>query len=154
MGGSLSNAFGSFVLRSELAVNLNESVTTSARIAETTTWNAAVGFDYTANNWRVSPQLFIRHLQDWDKTIIEDQDSGFMSLMLSTDYLNDKLKPEIITLFNWADGSWMIRPKVAYEFTDQVTAKLGVDLFGGDNTDFFGQFDNNDRVYTEVEYTF
>lgn len=48
----------------------------------------------------------------------------------------------------------MIRPKVSYAFTDEITARLGVDLFMGNATAFFGQFDDNDRVYTEVEYTF
>ena len=115
--------------------------------------NAAFGLDYTENNWRISPQFFIRYLPGWDNTIAEDQASGFVSLMISTDYLNEKLKPEIIGLYDWADGSWMLRPKLAYEFSDQITARLGGDIFGGSNG-FFGQFDKNDRIYSELEYTF
>ncbi len=154
VGGSFSNAFGALVLRSELAVNIDESINTTSTITKTTTWNAALGLDYNKNNWRISPQIFVRHLQDWDTTVLEEQDSGFLSLMLSTDYLNDKLKPEIIVLFNWADDSAMVRPKVSYEFSDAMTVRLGGDLFMGQATTFFGQFDNNDRVYTEIAYSF
>jgi len=153
-GGSFSNAFGAYVLRGELAVNINEGINTISSIRETNTWNAAVGLDYNQNNWRISPQIFIRHLRGWDNAMLEDQNSGFVSLMVSTDYMNDKLKPETIILLNWADGSWMLRPKVSYEFSDQITAKLGLDMFGGDKNDFFGQFDKNDRIYSEIEYTF
>lgn len=158
VGGSFSNAFGAVVLRGEVAVNIAEGinktgVTPTTSIGRQTTVNAAFGLDYTKNNWRVSPQFFIRYLPGWDNSVAEDQASGFVSLIVSTDYLNEKLKPEVIGLYDWADGSWMMRPKVSYEFSDEVTARVGVDLFGGSNG-FFGQFDKNDRVYTEAEYTF
>jgi len=158
VGGSFSNAFGAMVLRGEVAVNIGEGinktgVTPATSIGRKTTVNAAFGVDYTKNNWRVSPQFFVRYLPGWDNTIAEDQASGFVSLMISTDYLNEKLKPEVIGLYDWADGSWMIRPKASYEFSDQITARAGVDVFGG-SKGFFGQFDKNDRVYSELEYTF
>jgi len=142
------------VLRGEVAVNVNERIATTTSSVASTTWNAALGLDYTQNNWRISPQFFIRHLEKRAQIALEDKNAGFVSLMVSTDYLNEKLKPEVIALLNWSDGSSMIRPKVAYEFSDQITARLGVDLFTGNNTAFFGQFDQNDRVYSEVEYTF
>jgi len=154
IGSSFSNAFGAMVLRGEVAVNVNERIATTTSSVASTTWNAALGLDYTQNNWRISPQFFIRHLEKRAQIALEDKNAGFVSLMVSTDYLNEKLKPEVIALLNWSDGSSMIRPKVAYEFSDQITARLGVDLFTGNNTAFFGQFDQNDRVYSEVEYTF
>jgi len=158
VGGSFSNAFGAAVLRGEMAVNIGEGLnkngtTPSTSVGRGTTVNASLGADYTKNNWRISPQLFIRTLPGWDSTIAENMISGFASLIVSTDYLNEKLKPELLGLYDWADGSWMLRPKLAYEFSDQITAKLGADLFGGSNG-LFGQFDKNDRIYSEVEYTF
>jgi len=158
VGGSLSNAFGATVLRGELAVNIGESInktgmTLLTSVGTETTLNASLGLDYTKNNWRISPQFFIRYLPGWDNTVAEDQASGFFTLMVSTDYMNEKLKPEIIALYDWADGSWMLRPKISYEFNDQIIARVGTDIFGGANG-FFGQFDKNDRVYSELEYTF
>ncbi|MDQ6998428.1 MAG: hypothetical protein Q9M17_06920 [Mariprofundus sp.] len=158
VGGSFSNAFGATVLRGELAVNIGESInrlglTPATSVGKDTTLNASLGMDYNKNNWRISPQFFIRYLPGWDNTVAEDQASGFFSLMVSTDYMNEKLKPEIIGLYDWADGSWMLRPKASYEFSDQIIARLGMDIFGG-SKGLFGQFYSNDRVYSELEYTF
>ncbi len=158
LGGSFSNAFGAVVLRGELAVNVDESisrqgVTPATSIGTDTTWNMAFGMDYNQNNWLLSPQLFVRYLPSWDAGAAEDEVSSFVSVLIATDFLNEKLKSEMMTLFNWGDDSWMLRPKVSYAFTDQIAAKLGLDLFVG-STGFFGQFDANDRVYTEIEYTF
>ncbi len=159
VGGSFSNAFGPWVLRGEVAINLDERVDTSGITATTstsrqTTLNGAIGVDYTANNWTVSPQLFVRQFTGWSADILEDQTSGFVTLRIATDYLNEKLKPEVIGLYSWSDQSWMLRPKVSYEFSDAIKATAGVDLLGGDSSTFFGQFADNDRVYTEVEYSF
>ncbi len=154
VGGSASNAFGAWVVRSEVAVNSNEIITTSVAPVSTTTWNAALGLDHNANNWFISGQVFVRYIQNWDKTMIEKEHSGFITLLVSTDFMNDKLKPEMIALMNYSDGSSMLRPKVSYEFSDNTLGRLGLDVFSGDATDFFGQFNDNDRVYAEVEYTF
>jgi len=158
VGGSFSNAFGAIVLRGELAANIGEVVSTTGTrpttsIVKTSTFNGAIGLEYNKHNWRISPQFFIRHLSNWNPTIAEDQNSGFMSLLLATDYLNEKLKPEMIGLFDWAAGSWMLRPKVSYEFNDHLITRAGLDLFGG-KAGFFGPFNANDRVASEVEYTF
>jgi len=159
VGGSFSNAFGAFVVRAEMAVNINEGldangITAASSVVQHTTLNAAVGVDYTTNNWTVSPQFFVRHLTGWDTNISEDRTSGFVSLRLATDYLNEKLKPEVSGLYNWADRSWMVRPKASYECSDHIKAIVGIDLFGGQSSSFFGQFNDNDRVYGELEYTF
>jgi hypothetical protein len=159
VGGSFSNAFGPWVVRGEVATNLNERLDTSGVTVATsttkqTTLNGAIGVDYTANNWTVSPQLFVRHITGWSTDILKDQNSGFVTLRVATDYMNEKLKPEVIGLYSWSDRSWMMRPKVSYEFSDSVKATAGVDLFGGGSSAFFGQFADNDRVYTEVEYSF
>jgi len=159
VGGSFSNAFGAWVVRGEVAVNIDEGldtngVTIASSVTKKNTLNAAVGVDYNANNWTISPQLFVRHISGWNTNILEDKSSGFVSLRIATDYMNEKLKPDVIGLYNWADQSWMLRPKVSYEFTDHIKATAGVDLFGGNAAAFFGQFDDNDRIYSELEYTF
>ncbi|MDT8376114.1 MAG: DUF1302 family protein [Mariprofundaceae bacterium] len=159
VGGSFSNAFGAWVVRGELAANINEGlnatgVTAVTSVTQQTTLNGAVGIDYTANNWTINPQFFTRLITGWSQTIAEDRLSGFFTLRIATDYMNEKLKPEVIALFDWADAGWMLRPKASYEFTDHVKATLGADLFGGKAIGFFGQFADNDRIYGEIEYSF
>ncbi len=157
-GGSFANAFGAWVVRGELAVNVGEGidlsgVTPATSIEKMTTVNAALAGELTKNNWTISPQFFVRYISGWHAAIGEDQYSGFVTLRVATDYMNEKLKPEVIALFDWADEGWMIRPKASYEFTDNLIGTLGLDIFAG-SKGFFGQFAGNDRAFTEIEWSF
>ncbi len=158
LGGSFSNAFGPFVLRGEMTVNLREGInrigaTFADTVARKTTLNAAIGVDWTKRHWTISPQLFIRRIQGWEPALLEPRASGFWTLRIATDFMHERLKPELLVIADWEAGGWLLRPKVAYEWSDHVTTTLGADIFGG-HAGSLGQFANNDRVYAEAEYTF
>jgi len=158
VGGSFSNAFGPWVLRGELASNLREGINASgSTFADTvqrkTTLNSALALEWNKYNWSISPQLFIRHIVDWDNSLMEAEDSGFITLRVATDFMHEKLKPELLILTDWKEDGWLARPKVSYEYSDQFVYRLGADLFGGSDG-FLGQFAANDRLYVELEYTF
>ncbi|PCI45442.1 MAG: hypothetical protein COB41_01685 [Proteobacteria bacterium] len=158
VGGSFSNAFGAWVVRGELATNLQEGVnaqgtTFTDTVQRKTTVNAALAAEWTGHNWTVSPQFFIRHIKNWNAKLLEPQNSGFWMLGISTDFMHEKLKPEILLLADWAAGGWLARPKVSYDWSDDVTASIGADIFGGSHG-LLGQFNQNDRVSFEVAYSF
>ncbi len=158
LGGSFSNAFGAFVVRGEMAANLREGIdalgtTFADTVQRKTTLNAALAVEWRRYNWTISPQFFIRHIDGWNGALLEPKDSGFWTLRIATDFMHEKLKPEILLLADWAAGGWLIRPRLAYEYSDVLTFTTGADIFGG-HTGFFGQFASNDRVYVETEYTF
>ncbi len=159
VGGSFANAFGALVLRGEAAVNLREGIDTNvlsytASVVRKTTVNAALVAEYTKNNWVISSQVFIRHIAGaGGGSLTEDETSGFVTLRVATDFMNEKLKPEVLLLADWADGGWLMRPKASYEFSDAWVGTLGADIFAG-SAGFFGQFAANDRIYTEIEWSF
>jgi len=158
LGGSFANAFDSVVIRGEFAANLGEGINnTGTTFANTvkrkTTLNAAVSAEWTTHNWTISPQFFIRHIQDWQQGLLESKDSGFWTLRLATDYMNEKLKPEALMLADWATGGWLARPKLAYDYSDHMTFTAGANIFGG-NRGFLGQFNNNDQIYLETNFSF
>ncbi len=158
LGGSFSNAFGAYVLRGEVAVNLREGIdargtTFADTVQRKRTFNAALAVEWHQYNWTVTPQLFIRHIHSWNPALLEPKDSGFWTLRIATDFMHEKLKPELILLADWAAGGWLARPKASYEWNDQITTTVGADIFGG-NHGFLGQFTNNDRIYLENEYSF
>ncbi|MFQ5354933.1 MAG: DUF1302 family protein [Mariprofundaceae bacterium] len=157
-GGSFANAFGAWVVRGELAVNVGEAIdlqglTPATSIEKMTTVNAALAGEWLKNNWTISPQVFVRSIAGWHTNVIEPRYSGFITLRVATDYMNERLKPEVIALYDWADGGWMIRPQASYEFADNLSGTLGLDIFIG-SKGFFGQFAENDRVFTEIEWSF
>ena len=49
---------------------------------------------------------------------------------------------------------WMVRPRVMWDFRPNWRLILGVDVFEGPPLGLFGQYDNRDRVYTELRYSF
>jgi hypothetical protein len=51
-------------------------------------------------------------------------------------------------------SSWLARPRVLWNFQKNWRLLVGADVFGGKPTGLFGQYDERDRVYTEVRYTF
>lgn len=158
-GGSFSNAFGAFVVRGEVAVNFGEGINTTAltwedSVVRRTTLNAAIAVDYTWSNWLISVQLFGRQILNEpivDTTIITTP--NFATLRIATDFMNEKLKPEVLLLADLDDGGLLVRPKVSYEFSDNLIGTLGVDMISGSGG-FFGPFASNDRVYSEAEWSF
>jgi len=158
IGGSFSNAFGAWVVRGELATNLQEGInangsTFTNTVQRKTTVNAALAAEWSAHNWVVSPQFFIRHIQAWNPQLLESHDSGFWTLRVATDFMHEKLKPEILLLADWSAGGWLARPKVAYDWSDNITSSIGADIFGGSHG-FLGQFHKNNRLSFEVTYSF
>jgi len=158
-GGSFSNAFGAFVVRGEVAVNFGEGINTTAltwvdSVVRRTTLNAALAVDYTWSNWLISVQLFGRQILNEpivDTTIITTP--NFATLRIATDFMNEKLKPEVLLLADLDDGGLLVRPKVSYEFSDNLIGTLGADIISGSGG-FFGPFASNDRVYSEAEWSF
>ncbi|MDX8412729.1 MAG: DUF1302 family protein [Mariprofundales bacterium] len=158
IGGSFSNAFAAWVVRGEVAANLSEGINSNGSTWRTTvqrknTLNAALALEWSRYNWSVSPQFFIRQIRGWSPTLMEPKTSGFWTLRIATDFLHEKLKPEILLLSDWATGGWLARYKTTYAWSDQLTLTLGADIFGG-NRGLIGQFANNDRIYSEAEYAF
>jgi len=158
VGGSFSNAFGAFVVRGEMAANLHEGInargtTFADTVQRKTTLNAALAVEWSRYNWTISPQFFIRHIDGWHSSLLESKDSGFWTLRIATDFMHEKLKPELLFLADWSAGGWLARPKTSYEWSDHFTTTFGVDIFGGSHG-FLGQFTNNNRVYIESEYDF
>jgi hypothetical protein len=49
---------------------------------------------------------------------------------------------------------WMLRPRLAWDFRKNWRLRFGVVVFKGPPLGFFGQFDNRDRVYAELRYSF
>ena len=73
--------------------------------------------------------------------------------MLATDFLHEKLKPQILVLYG-DDNDWRISPKVSYEISDQWLATMGLHIFEGREQHLSGQFDKNDQIFAELKYTF
>ncbi|MEI6631794.1 MAG: hypothetical protein WCL25_04195, partial [bacterium] len=82
-----------------------------------------------------------------------DQVENIFSVKLSTNFMNDRLKPEIL----WSatdDNQGRISPKVSYELKDNLLLTLGVHYFYGSLMDSNGQYRDQSQIYSNIKYSF
>lgn len=132
-------------------------------------YNYVLGFDKNIfTSWQFSFQFIQMIAQNTEKfnktannyTLLNGATRGpldkvetILTLMLATDFLHEKLKPQVLILYG-DDNDWRISPKVSYEISDQWLATAGVNVFEGKTCNLNGQFDKNDEVFLELKYTF
>ena len=82
-----------------------------------------------------------------------DQVTTMLSLKVSTDFMHERLKPEVLVIYG-LDNDWKITPKVQFEILDSLTAVAGVHIFEGKPQNLYGQFDENDELFFELRFGF
>jgi len=165
-------------LRGDLALYKHEPtyigdpVTASAK--EIKRWDNVfwlIGADrYVATNWLLSFQ-FAQYILDEAKAKDNtrpvqqqyplnpftygpaDQVENIFSLKVSTDFMNERLKPEVLWSFT-DDNQGRISPKVTYEVKDNLWLTCGIHYFYGDLLDSNGQYREQGQFYTQLKYTF
>jgi len=127
-------------------------------------FNYVLGFDkYLVTNWFTSLQFiqFITSEKDYQgKSLLfgptlgpMDQVTTMLSLKVSTDFMHERLKPEILVIYG-LDNDWKISPKVQFEILDSLVAITGVHIFEGKPENLYGQFDDNDELFFELRFGF
>ena len=160
IGGTFSNAFSDWVVRGEvgyftdhyfIAKNSSEN----QGIVKSPELHYVLGLDWNAP-WDVlvSGQL----IQSWvindaDKTSRDKLDTTLTGLV-RRNFMYDTLVAEVLVIANTNNGDGIIRPKISYEWQDNVKTWLGADIFYGDSQGVFGQYDRNDRVVVGMEISF
>jgi len=127
-------------------------------------FNYVLGFDkYLGTNWFTSLQ-FIQFITSQDNyqgyellfgpTLGPmDQVTTMLSLKVSTDFMHERLKPEVLVIYG-LDNDWKINPKVQFEILDSLVAIAGVHIFEGESKNLYGQFDDNDELFFELRFGF
>jgi hypothetical protein len=139
-----------------------------------TRWNNKfwlIGVDkYVVTNWLVSfqfSQYIMEHRLEENNSLpssqqipmnaytygAQDPVENIFTLKISTDFLNERLKPEVL----WSttdDRQGRVSPKLTYEFKDNLFFTLGWHYFYGKATESNGQFSHQSQIYTQLKYSF
>ncbi|HXN05586.1 MAG TPA: DUF1302 family protein [Nitrospiria bacterium] len=83
-----------------------------------------------------------------------DQTSHGMSYRIGDKWLNDTLEAEVAGIYMFTRHDYMVRPKIAYAFTDHVKGLVAAEIFRGPDLSFFGYLWGNSKVFTELSYFF
>ena len=160
IGFTFNNAFGKWVPQGEFAFNIDKFF----RIKETEVAEGVTrknnlfymtGADYTVNdNLLVNGQFIQQIIFNYKEGMIDDEIENTFSIFFQSNFMNETLKPDLLILYSANDGAFLIRPKTAYDLTDEIKLTLGADIIAGEAKGFIGQFNNNDRIYFETKYSF
>jgi hypothetical protein len=123
-----------------------------------------IGMDkYVFTNWLLSFQFSQYILQDAKVDNFyplnaytygpQDQVENIFSLKIATDFMHERLKPEVLWTFT-DDNQGRLSPKVTYELRDNFWLTGGIHYFYGKEQDTNGQFRDTNQIYLHLKYTF
>jgi hypothetical protein len=81
------------------------------------------------------------------------QETG-LTLRVADRWLNDRLKVELGAIFDLSNRSRLLRPRLAYNLSDQWRWTVGADWFDGPEQSFFGSRKANRLAFTEASFVF
>lgn len=127
-------------------------------------FNYVLGFDKSlVTNWLASLQFiqFITSRDSYQGNSLlfgptlgpMDQVTTMLSLKLSTDFMHERLKPDVLVIYGF-DNDWKITPKVQFEILDSLVAVAGVHIFEGKPKNLYGQFAERDELFFELRFGF
>ena len=160
LGGTFSNAFGDLTIRGEMGYSTDKFFLTTDRtntdgVVESDEFSYVLGFDWFGfEDSLISFQLFQSVVLDSPTGLTRPELDTTLTLLIEKEFLNDTLKAEILVLQNLNDGDGLVRPKVTYEWKDDLKVWGGLDIFHGDSQGLFGEFDENDRLVVGLEIGF
>ena len=103
-----------------------------------------------------SQDIILNHTSD----IQQKQHEDAASLFARKEIRYGTMVPQLLAISLINRKEYLFRPKLEYRYTDKITFLFGVDIFSGDpgpdagRLNFFGYFDDDDRMYMEVKYSF
>ena len=113
-----------------------------------------LGIDYVLGQHSFNIQFFQRYFPDYDADMIPSETESGFTIRLATDALHPDIEPEVLWIFGLNEGDWLLQPKISWTPHPNWRAAIGADIFDGAPNGLMGQFDEKDRIYVEVRYTF
>jgi hypothetical protein len=158
-GGTLGKDLGPFVLKAELIYTdgrkyntVNPADADGLVVQDTLDW--VLGADFQPGpDTRLNTQLFQRIYFDHDPGIIPARRESGASLLVNHKF-GGRWEGEALYIRSLNRNDWLLRPKLVWKPQTNWRMTLGVDVFQGPATGFFGRFDNRDRGYAELRYDF
>jgi len=157
-GGSFSTAAGGSVIRGEAAYYegkyfRSDDPTLADGVVEKEYIHVLLGLDFTIWGIKTSLQLIDQQIQDYDEQILNDKNENTVTFLISKDFLRETLHLEMFSYFDLNNDGSLLRPKISYDLIDGFNIIAGFNIFNG-KVGKFGQYDDNDMIYSKIKYSF
>ncbi len=160
LGATLGKDLGPMVLKAEAVYTRDKLFATldpldADGLLKQDMLDYIVGLEWSfPQETRFNVQFFQRWFPDHDAGIVPDRTESGVSLLLSTQALHPRLEPELLLVRSLNRSDWLAQFKLGWRLDGNWRLAAGVDIFEGPADGLFGFYDDKDRVYTEVRYSF
>jgi hypothetical protein len=159
-GGTLSNAFGDFTLRAEVAYNTDTyhvaADPASRGIKRSSELASVLGLDWQLGEYDtlLSAQWFQSHLFDYESSIERKRTQQNVSLFYQRSFAQETWVFDALALYSLDQQDSLTQLKLKYLWRSNIEVWAGADIFVGDREGFFGQFRDQSRVLVGFELGF
>lgn len=160
LGATISNAFGDFALRGELGYSTDRYwVADPARVDDGVVRSPELayvaGLDYSGiSDTFISFQVFQSYLTERPDGAMRDPAETQVTALARHNLWNEALALEAFVIQSLNDDDGLLQLEARYQFSSDLSGRVGADLFYGDGTGLFGQFRSANRVHVGLTYAF
>jgi len=158
-GGTLAKDFGDVVLKAEAVYTrgrsftvLNATDTDGVAPQNTIDWAAGLDFTLPAET-RLNVQIFQRQFFNYNEDIIPDKRENGYSVLLNNKFFTN-WEAQLLFISSATRPDSLFRPRLSWNFERNWRWLVGADYFNGPPLGMFGRYDQHDRVYSEIRYSF
>ena len=169
VGGSFSTTIGSVVLRSEAAAYLDRAFTAIETPGPPTRTLATskhhqlhglAGLDWSLLGVDMSSQYILQYIHDYDAALMSEEYDHTLTFRMRDSNMAETLTWELFTyvgfdpedIENSTDA--LLRPSLTYSMEDGVEIETGAEIFLGDESGKFGQYEDNTMAYVSLRWYF
>lgn len=103
---------------------------------------------------RLNLQYFEKRVADDIPELVVDEVQSGASLYITSQFIDQDIETQLLYLYQFEQGDWLIEPKVIWRFQPDWQFAAGLNKFEGPPSSQFGMFDQKDRVFLELRYSF
>ena len=155
-GADVSFPVGRFVVRGELAVNLNEvqNAEFGSEVQGRDVFNALLGVDwYAGNDWMLSAQYAHKHVGGSIEGLSVLRNTGVATVRVSKELFRNTLALSSFAYIDVSHGGVFNRLSCKYDLNDQISLTAGYDYFHAD-AGMFAMYSRNSEVWVKLKYGF
>ena len=161
IGATASNVFGDFTLRTEIGYNSDTYHQMNPASANLNTdgvfqskeFSSVIGMDWQGlENIFISAQWFQSHLFEYDNQVIRPRNNNIISFLYKQTFQNETWELDILSLYGLDKNDTSVQLELSYMLEDNFKVWIGSDIFSGNSTGLFGQFDQQDRIKFGFEW--
>ena len=157
VGVDMSIPLGDFVVRGDIALNINlrhQASDPEHAPIRRQALNALIGLDwYPGNDWTVSGQLSDNYIFDHSPKISSEKHSWLTTLSITKSLSHNTIKLSSFSYVGLEQNDLFNRSSIDVALTDEFHMIGGIDVFIGDSGNF-GQFQDNSELWLKAKYSF